>query len=455
MRDPDPSEDANERQTSSIHVRKSGPKVAQNKWPKTNSRYWLDKVFVRGKSGFYIRLQKGSRREYFALNTSEREAASAKARDIYLEISRAGIAATSAKLKPKSEHRSGGELTVGEFVSAVEAVGKLSTRTLRGYVHCLRTIVSEVSGIDGGRQRFDHKQGGAKQWADMVDAIPVRRITSDQIEKWKLDRLKSAGVDARKVSSAKRTCNTYIRGSRSLFSERLVKHLPECFRPTGNPFKEVELFEAGDMRYRSQINLSSLMRNARQDLGRTRSTVYVVFLLAIGAGLRRKEIDLLQWDMVDLDNRVIRLRPTDILQLKTPGSSDDIVIDAVVVEELRVFREANGGFFVIPSPLAPHADPRRQYYRCKPVFDQLIEWLREQGVAANKPIHELRKEVGALITTEQGLYQASRFLRHSDTTTTSRHYSDIKGRQAPGLGRFLGVPTEALAGQNQPITSAA
>lgn len=429
--------------------------MAQNKWPKTDLRYWRDKLVPRGKKGLFVRLQRGGRREWFALNTSEREAASAKARDIYLEISSAGIAATSAKLKPKSEHRSEGDLTVGEFVSAVEAVGKLSTKTLRGYVNCLRTIVSEVFGIDGGRQRFDHKQGGAKRWADKVDAIPVQQITSDRIEKWKLDRLKSAGGSAKTVASAKRTCNTYIRGSRSLFSKGLVKHLPECFRPSGNPFKEVELFEAGDMRYRSKINLSLLMRNAQQDLGRTRSTVYVVFLLAIGAGLRRKEIDLLQWDMVDLDNRVIRLRPTDILQLKTPGSSDDIVVDPVVMKELRAFREANGGCFVIPSPLAAHADPRRQYYRCKPVFDQLIEWLRGQGVEANKPIHELRKEVGSVIASNRGLYHASVFLRHSDPTTTARHYADLKERMPPGLDRYWGLPTEALAVQSQPLPSAA
>ena len=427
-----------------MQVRKSGSKVAQKMWPKTNSRYWLDKVFVRGKSGFYVRLQKGSRREYFALNTSEREAASVKARDIYLEISSAGIAATSAKRKPKSEHRSGGELTVGEFVSAVEALGKLSKKTLRGYVNCLRTIVSEVFGIDGGRERFDHKLGGAKRWADKVDAIPVQQITSDRIEKWKLDRLRNAGGSAAAVASAKRTCNSYIRGSRSLFAERLLRHLPECFRPNGNQFKNVERLEQGDMRYRSTIDLPLLIANAREDLKKNHPSAYMMFLLAIGSGLRRQEIDLLQWDMVDFSNRLIRLRQTEVLRLKTNGSAEDIFVDEGLIEELRAFRSSKTSCFVIPSSRAPRVDPPGQYYRCKPVFDQLIKWLRGQGITAQKPIHELRKELGAWIVTEQNLYTASRVLRHSDPTTTARHYADLKWRNPPGLDRFWAVPTQSL-----------
>ena len=60
-------------------------------------------------------------------------------------------------------------------------------------------------------------------------------------------------------------------------------------------------------------------------------------------------------------------------------------------------------------------------------------WLRSKGITANKPLHELRKELGALIATEQGIYAASRFLRHSDISTTARHYADHKARISVGL----------------------
>jgi hypothetical protein len=58
-------------------------------------------------------------------------------------------------------------------------------------------------------------------------------------------------------------------------------------------------------------------------------------------------------------------------------------------------------------------------------------------VKAKKPLHELRKEVGARIATDYGIYAASRFLRHSDITTTARHYADQKDRVSVGFGKYL------------------
>src|SRR5205814_8092464 len=85
----------------------------------------------------------------------------------------------------------------------------------------------------------------------------------------------------------------------------------------------------------------------------------------------------------------------------------------------------------------PRNDSARAYYRCKPVFDRLNEWLRSKGVKADKPLHEMRKEIGALIATEHGIFAASRFLRHSDITTTARHYAQHKARISAGLGKLL------------------
>ena len=53
-------------------------------------------------------------------------------------------------------------------------------------------------------------------------------------------------------------------------------------------------------------------------------------------------------------------------------------------------------------------------YRVQNVFDRVTAWLRKHGVTARKPLHELRKELGALITSEHGIYAASRVLRHAD-----------------------------------------
>jgi hypothetical protein len=58
-------------------------------------------------------------------------------------------------------------------------------------------------------------------------------------------------------------------------------------------------------------------------------------------------------------------------------------------------------------------------------------------VDARKPLHELRKELGALVTAEHGIYAASRVLRHADVSTTARHYSDLKTRPVVNVGAWL------------------
>lgn len=41
------------------------------------------------------------------------------------------------------------------------------------------------------------------------------------------------------------------------------------------------------------------------------------------------------------------------------------------------------------------------------------------------------------MATQHGIYAASRFLRHSDITTTARHYAEHKARISIGLGKLL------------------
>jgi hypothetical protein len=54
-----------------------------------------------------------------------------------------------------------------------------------------------------------------------------------------------------------------------------------------------------------------------------------------------------------------------------------------------------------------------------------------------RELHELRKELGALITAEHGIYAASRVLRHADLATTAAHYTDLKTRPTIPVGEWL------------------
>lgn len=121
-----------------------------------------------------------------------------------------------------------------------------------------------------------------------------------------------------------------------------------------------------------------------------------------------------------------------------------------MIFELREFLPLSSSPFIIGSVVTwgkgekkctrirqPRSNAVRTYYRCEPVFARLNAWLRSKGITSNKPLHELRKEVGAIVATTHGIYAASRYLRHADITTTARHYADQKERINVGLGKLL------------------
>jgi len=58
-------------------------------------------------------------------------------------------------------------------------------------------------------------------------------------------------------------------------------------------------------------------------------------------------------------------------------------------------------------------------------------------VKAQKPLHELRKELGALITTKYGIFAAKEVLRHSHISTTAKHYAEQKDRPVINVGGWL------------------
>jgi integrase len=72
-----------------------------------------------------------------------------------------------------------------------------------------------------------------------------------------------------------------------------------------------------------------------------------------------------------------------------------------------------------------------RHYRCNAVFERVNAWLRAQGVDSPKPLHTLRKEIGSIIASEHGIFEASRYLRHSDIRITSAIYADKKKTVIP------------------------
>ncbi|MHB8522313.1 MAG: tyrosine-type recombinase/integrase [Limisphaerales bacterium] len=384
-----------------------------------------------------MRLKRDGQEAWFNLGTPNQAAAARRAKEIFTFLQANGWEAARVKFKSGADAVSRVNLTVGEYLRAVKDTGYLRLRTFLNYQNCLRTILSEIFGVRDGDSKFDYRAGGNRKWVERIDGIRLERVTTARIADWQQRRVKTAGHSPVAIASAKRTANSYVRCARSLFSREIRKRLKGVQLPSPLPFDGVELFDSGSMKYVSKVDVHTLIAAARNELKPNEPEVYKTFLLGLFAGMRRGEIDLAEWRIVDWQNHVIRLQETEWLHLKTQDSAGEITVDAEVLVELRELMPASQSPFIIASDRPPRNDSPRAYYRCERIFDRLNEWLRAKGVTANKPLHELRKEIGALIATEHGIYAASRFLRHSDITTTARHYADHKARISVGLGKLL------------------
>jgi integrase len=412
---------------------------------KTDVRYWREAIFRptytrdgdRRNVGHYaVKLQYAGRRETIPLATANRENAAQKAREIYLYLQSNGWEETLQKFKPKSRWSSSAATTVGEFCEHVQSVWSGKPKTLGDYIRAFRKVVSDIFKIDGGKSKFDYRGGGRESWLQKVDRIKLREITPDKIQKWKVEFLSRAGSSPAKRRSASISVNSLLRQAKSLFAPGILKFVK--LDTSASPFEGVHFEPRKSMRYQSNFDLGKLIGAAQKELAREQ---FKIFLLAIMAGLRRNEIDKLEWNAFDWEKKIISIKAAQHFSPKSEDSTGDVEVDPEVMELFQGYRATTLGDFVIESTVLPRPDAAYSHYRCQREFEALNKWLQTHGVEAKQPLHTLRKEFGSQICGQFGIYAASRALRHADIAITSLHYLDKRHSARAGLGRFLAKPS--------------
>jgi integrase len=428
---------------------------------KTDLRFWQDRLFretyrndgrLHKTSHWSARIQHEGRRERFPLCTANKAAAAAKARDIYLFLAANGWEPTLARYRKAKVVAAPGnseeQCTVGELLEAIFLTTTNQT-TVEGYAKSLRRIVSDIFGLSDGYQKHDYRKGGLQKWLANVHNIKLADVTPTRVQEWKQSFVAKAGTDVIALRKARISVNSIMRQARSLFSPKMLRHV-DLSLPNPLPFAGVEFEPRQSMKYRSEIDIEALIKAANKELRAAVPEAYKIFLLAVAVGLRRKEIDLLEWSSFLWEENAIRIQPTRFFHPKSEDSIADLPIDAEVMDLFRKYHESPKGVFVIKSNRPPLPAKPQQYYRCEPIFHELTDWLRAHGVSGNKPLHTLRKEYGSLLTRTYGIHAASRALRHADLRTTSEHYSDSTARAIPGIGRFL--PQKAKKNKTDRLT---
>ena len=400
------------------------------------------------------------RRMAFTLGTSNQAAAALTAAGIYLDLLSLGVEATLSKHRPQTE-KPEKVATVGEWIDAAKKVTSVNDATFNQYAASLRKMVGDIVSVKRDDSRFGPKKGGASKYRASIDASSLEILTLEAIMAWRNEYIRKAKNPAEKKSRMT-SCNSTIRQARSLFAGTLVYTIKGLLLPNPRPFEiPLELkhakgeqnplfYPAANSKYVSKIDAKELLRKASYDLEPKNPAAFLAMLLALGAGLRRGEIDSLCWHQIDTQGGFISVEVTEKAGLKTKSSEGIVEIDektAGILQGYKARTKAKAGDFVIEPEVISRkeAGPKiwGQHYRANATFETLNAWLRANGVTARKPLHELRKELGSLLTQEHGIHAASQMLRHSSIQITAAHYAARKSRTTVSVGSWL-TPEEVI-----------
>ena len=419
--------------------------IAKRSFSKTDARYWMvpGRLFKdHGVPDYSCRFSVRGKRAQICLGTPNQRDAAKRAAELVALVIADGWEAGFALYRPEEKREKAAQVTVGELVAAATGVSSARRQTLEGYAKALRLIIGQIRGIDSDG-KFDAHKGGSAKWRAKVDAILLDSVSPADVLAWRNKRIRDAEGDPLAKRRAVITTNSLIRNAKGLFGKKLLPFVEQAVTlPSPLPFEGVPLEKSPSLRYISRMDPYAILAKAQDELAETEPEQFKVMILALVCGLRRAEIDNLLWRAFDFAGSSMRVESSEFHELKSEDSAGKMDLDAYTLALFRGYRAKNPkAVFVIESPLAHDPKAKAGRYRCNPVFNKVLAWLRRNGVDGHKPLHTLRKEIGSIIAAEHGIFEASRYLRHADIHITSAFYADKRKTITPKtFAGLLGTP---------------
>ncbi len=446
--------------------RENAPSVHHEKpmvqFSKSDIRHWRERVSRRTEGSNYgIQVAYQGRRMRFNLETTRKDAAAAKAREIHQHLVAVGWDETLMKYKP-ALHSKSSSCSLGDYICAVEELSTRNKKTIAIYIRKTRTIISEMRHVKKP-EVISNPQGDAfREWRQNVDATPLASITALELQKWKKSRIDAASDPANRATTV-RTVNSLLRNAKALFGEKFRAEISgKLSLPSLIPFSDVKLERAPQKQFRSILKamggLPWLISTAKRELtpeipeldngnlrdskmartmAKSKHQQFKCLLLSLACGMRRGEIDKLRWQDLNFNGNSIVIDISEHGSLKTFDSAAEIGVDSQVMNELKSYMAGSKGEFVVESNRKPNPNAKYTSYRCEMHFKRLIDWLKSKGIDAAKPLHQLRGECATAIAAESGILAAAQQLRHSSLQTTKTYYSDRLRFSLPDVGEAL------------------
>lgn len=375
-------------------------------------------ITKRGKIWYFKKMVQG-RRAFQSLNTTDKELAKARAKDL------AGKAAGEKweaidRLKSKRTVATVAELL--EVYKREARVRGLSESSVNGYCQRIILMVRTVSGI-----------------GDMAQASTAL-LTEDLVLDFQRKRMTAvAGADNLAREREQRTVNAVVRNARAIFA-RWVRgtYEKELELPDVRPFRKARLQRAEVRTYRlpPQALIDKTLAEGRK-LRETNPKLYAVFLLAYDLALRAGEAAACEWSWFS-ERRCERRtgecesqRCVEILRREnfTPKWKKErrVPVSDEVWKHLSERRTGVGeSKFVV--------DGGTRHLRELTVKREFSGWLRSIGWSRRtypKAAHELRKLMGSRWFTELGAEVAQAWLGHTNVATTCSFYTALRKQPKP------------------------
>lgn len=438
-------------------------KTSANYWQEKDSKGRMKRLFKLSRKNskgvlvtdadFSCQISYGGHRERFQLHTASKSEAATKAAAIYKDLVGKGWEATRAIYKPKASPKMETlpTATVGGLIEASKRLSKARTESLDAYTKALRRITAGVLGIADGK-KFDAFAGGRKAWLEKIDGKPLAALTPKAVTEWKIRFMKAARTPEERNRAAV-TVNSLIRNAKALLSVRKKNNVrplieQEMQLPSPLFFDGIIDEDEPDMRYESTVDAESILRAAQSELAMQEPEAFKLLLLTLNCGLRRSEADALLWSQFNFQKRVLVIADNDYRRLKSKKSAGSIDLEPELCALFQGFMAKAQSPFVLEASrhirFASAHDRKSRGYRCERTHQSLLAWLRKHGVKGIRPMHTMRKEIGSIIASRDGIWKASLYLRHSGIVITSKLYADKKTPVTSGLGGFLAPSADNL-----------
>ena len=358
-------------------------------------------VFIpKGRNLYYVKFRY-QRKQYFrSLDTDRETVAEKRANHLYKTIT-SGIWEDAEKLRLKQDYASLGDI-------ADRYLLKTDIRSAKENVNALYRIARAGRGENFDSRTVKVSELNSSMWDLFVESLRIKaRERQLEGDEWALRRVAI-------------TANSALRMARSIFSKKMLSVYKDLKLPLKVPFEGILLLPEPDVRYQPLTQDKVVkMEEAAKLLKEENSALWLAYILLSRLGMRNSEIKAAKWNWI------------------VDGSNGPVM---AVIERADFRPKAKERFI----PIAPTLLVEMEKFKRKPedhIIDSLTDSQREviiyRGLSAFvkrflgedrrsvKTAYELRKHVGSIIATRDGMMAAQDYLGHSTPATTAKYYATL------------------------------